>query len=117
MIVTSVTYLNMTAIKAIARDMGMSLERERRKLEAARNLNQTSSDTPVPAPKRPLDVRVSERMKKMWNSDIESTVRRMQKTDWERMGRSVGNHIIQAKERIAGSFERIAEEDGKKKSA
>jgi hypothetical protein len=117
MIVTTVTYLNLTAIKAIARDMRISLESERKKLEAARNLNRTLSDKPVPAPKRPIEERISDRMKKMWNSDIESTVRRMQKMDWERMGRSVGSHIVQAKERIAGSLERIAEEDAKKKSA
>jgi hypothetical protein len=118
MIVTTVTYLNITAIKAIARDVRVSLERERKKLEAARNMNKsTSPDQPAPPVKRSYEERFSGRVKKMWNMDVEATVRRIQKADWERMGKVAGTQMKQAKDRVITSLERLQGEDSKKKSA
>jgi len=125
LIVTTITYLNMTTITVIAKDFQTKLLKERRRLENARN-SQTSgsTDTPVTNPstnvgslvKWPSSTRVSDRVKKMWNNDIERSVRRLQNTDWERMGRNVEQHVKRARERIATSFERMGE-DSKKKSA
>ena len=128
MIVTTITYLNMTTITVIAKDIQTSLIRERKKLDDARNNSiQSSSSTTATTstPQQPpklgdiikwsTTTRVADRIKKMWNEDIERSVRRMQNTDWERMGRAVEGHMKRARERIATSFERMGE-DSKKNS-
>jgi hypothetical protein len=124
MIVTTITYLNMTTITAIAKDIQASLVRERKKLDDARNAQAQASGT-TDSSQQPAKVgdikwatttRVAERIKKMWNEDIERSVRRMQNTDWERMGRSLESHLKRARERMATSLERMGE-DSKKKSA
>jgi Altered inheritance of mitochondria 5 len=117
MIVTTVTYINMTAITAIAKDIQTSLLREKRKLDEARN-PQASTDSPPPSAgllKWPSSTRVTDRIKKMWNEDIERSVRRMQKTDWERMEKEVEAHMKRARERMSTSFERMGQ-DSKKNS-
>jgi len=124
MIVTTITYLNMSTITIIAKDIQTSLIRERKKLDDARNASQsTSSTTSASAQppklgdmvKWPTTTRVADRIKKMWNEDIERSVRRLQNTDWDRMGRTVEGHIKRARERISNSFERLGE-DSKKNS-
>jgi hypothetical protein len=128
MIVTTITYLNMTTITIIAKDIQTSLIRERKKLDDARNNSAQSSSSATTAtsstqdpPKLgdiitwPTTTRVADRMKKIWNEDIERSVRRMQNTDWERMGRAVEGHMKRARERMATSFERMGE-DSKKNS-
>jgi hypothetical protein len=134
LIVSTVTYLNMSTIQILAKDMQDTLNRESRKLQAARSGSKSAStSTSQPGTKRgsPLegnvrvrrveDVvtwsttgRVADRIKKMWNEDIEKSIRKVQKTDWERMGRGFGEHVKRAKERIVGTFERMGEEGGKK---
>ena len=125
LIVTTITYLNITTITVVAKDIQTKLLQERRRLENARNSQISgSSDTSTTNPstsvgslaKWPSPTRVTDRVKKMWNDDIERSVRRLQKTDWERMGRNVGQHVKRARERMATSFERMGE-DSKKKSA
>lgn len=118
MIVTTVTYLNMTAIKAVGRDMRLSLERERKRLVAARNWNKPlpSDESPKQPPKN-WDERLSNRIKKVWNLDVEATVRRIQNTDWERMVKAARAQMTQATDRVAKSVGRLHEEDSKKKSA
>ena len=122
MVVTTITYLNMTTITVVAKDIKTSLIRERKRLDDARHSpQQTSTDSPQPPPKVgdmvkwPTPTRIADRVKKMWNEDIERSVRRMQNTDWERMGRTLEAHVKRARERIAASFERIGD-DSKKKS-
>jgi Altered inheritance of mitochondria 5 len=130
MFVTTITYLNMTTITIIAKDIQTSLIRERKKLDDARNNStQSTSSTATTTTtasaqqppklgdiiKWPTTTRVADRMKKIWNEDIERSVRRMQNTDWERMGRAVEGHMKRARERMASSFERMGE-DSKKNS-
>src|SRR5947207_2103612 len=129
MIVTTITYINMNTITIIAKDIQTTLIRERKKLDDARNNSSSSSTTattttasPQQLPpklgdiiKWPTTTRVSDRMKKMWNEDIERSVRRMQNTDWERMGRAVEAHMKRARERMATSFKRMGG-DSKKNS-
>jgi hypothetical protein len=120
LIVTTVTYLNMSTITAIVSDIQSSLIRERRKLDNARHSQAGPDSLETPKidsiVKSPTSTRVSDRIKKIWNEDIERSVRRMQNTDWERMGRAVEAHVKRARERMASSFERLGE-DSKKKSA
>lgn len=117
MVVTTITYLNLTTITVIAKDIQSALIRERKKLDDAAKKTQSSPQSPrmVDMVKWPTPTRVADRVKKMWNQDIEKSVRRMQTTDWERMGRAVEAHMKRAKERMAVSFERMGE-DSKKKS-
>jgi hypothetical protein len=111
MIVTTITYLNMELITAKAKAIQSSLARERKKLEeAARNNPNTSENKPM---KWATPQQAADRVKKMWNEDIERGIRRMQTTDWERMGRAVEAQMKRAKERVTDSF---SGEDSKKKS-
>jgi Altered inheritance of mitochondria 5 len=120
LIVTTVTYLNMTTITAIVSDIQSSLVRERRKLDNARHSHAVPDSPETPkadgSVKLSTSTRVADRIRKIWNEDIERSVRRMQNTDWERMGRAVEAHVKRARERMASSFERLGE-DSKKKSA
>jgi len=120
LIVTAITYLNLNTINAAAKDIQVSLARERKKLEAARNA-QSAAEEPKKRQKA-SDVfkwstvtRVGDRIKKIWNEDIERSVRRMQNTDWERMGKALEVHLKRAQERMVTSFERLGE-DSKKSS-
>jgi hypothetical protein len=113
MVVTTITYLNLTTITVIAKDIQSALIRERKKLDDAAKKPQSPRMADIV--KWPTPTRVADRVKKMWNEDIEKSVRRMQTTDWERMGRAVEAHMKRAKERMAVSFERMGE-DSKKKS-
>ena len=127
MVVTTITYLNMTTITVIAKDIQASLIRERKKLDDARNAHQSSlpsatTTTTGPTPKKladiikwPTSTSVGDRIKKMWNEDIERSVKRMQNTDWEKVGRAVEGHVERARKRIYSSFDRMGE-DSKKDS-
>ena len=120
LIVTTVTYLNMNTITAIAKDIQSSLIKERKKLEEARagaSPSPESSDTDKGRDHiRFRTTRVSERIKKMWNQDIERSVRRLQNTDWERMVKSVEARVKRARERMLTSFERMGGDESKKNS-
>lgn len=130
MIVSTITYLNMTTITVIAKDIQTSLIRERKKLDDARNqsLSPTPSETTASAStpmsngpggvfKWPSNAKVADRIKKMWNEDIERGIRRIQNTDWERMERNVGGHIKRARERISKSFDRMGQQQDSKKNS
>jgi Altered inheritance of mitochondria 5 len=118
----------MNSIQVIAKDIRTSLLRERRKLDDARNSSQavsasaTTTDSAKPATrlggiaKWPTSTRVTDRIKKMWNEDIERSVRRMQTTDWERMGKAVESHMKRARERMITSLGRIGDDSSKKNS-
>ena len=117
MIVTTITYLNINTIQVVAQDIQNSVIRERKKLEDARNQSPTTSTTRREFGKVivwPTPTRVVDRIKQMWNEDIERTVRRMQKTDWERMGKAVEQHMKRAKERMVSSLGRVEEESKKR---
>src|SRR5579859_2504444 len=130
LIVSTITYLNISTIQILAKDMQASLERESRKLQAAKSASKTSATSGTKTDsdaergsvtprigdlvKWPTTTRVADRIKKMWNEDIEKGIRQVQKTDWERMGRGFKEHMMRAKERMATSFERMGEETKKK---
>jgi hypothetical protein len=130
LIVSTITYLNITTITILSKDIQTSLSRESKKLEAAANKNKhpsqqqpqhQSSESSIPAPqmgdiiKWPITTtRVADRIKKMWNQDIEKGIRQVQKTDWERLGRGFKEHMKRAQERIVTSFERMGEDSTKK---
>ena len=120
---STITYLNITTITILSNDIQTSLSRESKKLEAAKaksNQPPVAEDGQVVRVgdilKWPTTTRVADRIKKMWNEDIEKGIRQVQNTDWERMGRGFKEHMGRAKERMATSFERMGEET-KKKSA
>lgn len=125
MIVTTITYLNLTTISVIAKDIQSSLIKEREKLDKARASSTATKSSRQRSgqvkPARLQDVirwpttkRIADRIKKMWNRDIEKSVRRIQKTDWEKVGSAVQGHMKRARERMVTSFERMGE--GSKKS-
>jgi hypothetical protein len=124
MIVTTITYLNMTQITSVAHAMRETLIVERKRLDAARARSRTASgDTStVPSAQTPPSIwpspsRVADRVKKMWNEDIDKSVRRMQNTDWERMGRQAAEQLGRARERMASALENRFQGDSTKKSA
>jgi hypothetical protein len=94
----------------LTRDSKRFLEWRRRMLEAARN-GQAAGQ-----PEISIQSRLSDRVKKMWNEDMRQTVQRMKNTEWERMGRVVGGRMIQAKQRMAGSIERMRDSSKKESS-
>lgn len=118
MIVTTITYLNMTTITVVAKDIQTSLQRERKKLDEART---TTTSTPESSRqprvgdmiKWSATTKVADRIKKMWNEDIEKSVRRLQNTDWEKVGKAVEGHMKRARERMATSFDRMGEDSKK----
>jgi hypothetical protein len=112
LVVTTITYLNMTTITVIAKDIQKSLVREQKKLEAAAAKKSPQTKDQFTWPSRE---RVADRVKKIWNQDIERSVKRMQTTDWERMGKAVEERVERARERVATSMARIRE-DSKKSS-
>lgn len=128
LIVSTITYLNITTITILSKDIQTSLSREAKKLEAAKDKPQSSSSSTSPGTaaaadgvvrvgdivKWPTTTSVADRIKKMWNEDIEKGIRQVQNTDWERMGRGFKEHMIRAKERMATSLERMGEETKKK---
>jgi hypothetical protein len=123
MIVTTITYLNMTTISVIAKDIQSSLVKERKKLDDARTsaaaTTQASPSTEGSRPRVkdmiswPTTTRVADRIKKMWNEDIEKSVRRLQETDWEKVGGAVQDHMKRARQRMVTSFERMGEDSKK----
>ena len=120
MIVTTITYMNLTTIGVVAKNIQASLIREQKKLENARNA-QTSGEPSQPtiaaSIKWASPGRVADRIKKIWNEDIERSARRIQNTDWERMGQAVESHMKRARERMASSWERMGSGDSKKDSS
>jgi|SRR5579859_5263263 len=124
LIVSTITYLNITTITILSKDIQTSLSRESKKLEEAAKAKSTSGTAASAADgqvvrvgdivKWPTTTRVADRIKKMWNEDIEKGIRQVQNTDWERMGRGFKEHMMRAKERMATSFERMGEETKKK---
>lgn len=122
LIVSTITYLNISTITLLSENIQSSLSRESKKLDAAKNRSQQASpDTTVGHVPRvgdivkwPTTTRVADRIKKMWNEDIEKGIRQVQKTDWERMGREFREHMKRARERVATSFERMGEDSTKK---
>jgi hypothetical protein len=94
----------------LARDSKRFLEWRHRMLEAARNRQATGQ------PEISIQSRLSDRVKKMWNEDMGRTVQRMKNTEWERMGRVVGGRMVEAKERMAGSIERMRDSSKKESS-
>ena len=67
-------------------------------------------------PEISIQSRLSDRVTKMWNEDMGRTVQRMKNTEWERMGRVVGGRLMQAKQRMAGSIERMRDSSKKESS-
>jgi hypothetical protein len=94
----------------LARDSKRFLEWRRRMLEGARNGQAPGQ------PEISIESRLSDRVKKMWNEDMGQTVQRMKNTEWERMGRVVGGRMMQAKQRMAGSIERMRDSSKKESS-
>jgi hypothetical protein len=124
LIVTTITYLNYTTVLVVAKDIQAALLREQKKLdEAASAARQRHTD--VAAARANGDTktvgdsvkwptaRIADRAKKIWNEDIEKSVRRMQDTDWVGMGRAVEGHVKKARERMITSFEKISEDSKK----
>jgi hypothetical protein len=124
LIVTTITYLNYTTVLVVAKDIQAALLREQKKLdEAASAARQRHTD--VAATRANGDTktvgdsvkwptaRIADRAKKIWNEDIEKSVRRMQDTDWVGMGRAVEGHVKKARERMITSFEKISEDSKK----
>jgi hypothetical protein len=111
LIVTTVTYLNMSQIKAAAQQFRTLLAEERRKLENARNDSTPTTTGKADVASMARTTRVVERIKKIWNEDIEHSVRRIQNTDWEATARAVQTSATHAVERL-----RRIGEDSKKKS-
>ena len=110
----------MSTITVIVKDIQASLLHERKKLDDARNISTATADSPQPAQvgnlfKYPTPARFGDRVKKIWNEDIERSIRRIQNKDWERMGRTLEGHVKRARERMISSFERMGE-DAKKNS-
>jgi len=108
----------MTTITVIAKDIQTSLLKERKKLEEARTSTQTpTSESRTPRMAEvlswPTTTRVADRIKRIWNEDIEKSVRRLQKTDWEKVGSAVQSHMKRARERMATSLERMGEDSKK----
>jgi Altered inheritance of mitochondria 5 len=128
LIVTTITYLNFTTVIVVAKDIQAALLREQKKLdEAATAARQRNTDR---AAARAADrangdsktvgdlvkwptARIADRAKKIWNEDIEKSVRRMQDTDWVGMGRAVEGHVKKARERMITSFEKISDNSKK----
>lgn len=124
LIVTTITYLNFRTVLVVAKDIQATLLRERKKLDEAANAAR-QRHTDVAAARANGDTKtvgdsvtwptakIADRAKKIWNEDIEKSVRRMQDTDWVGMGRAVEGHVKKARERMITSFEKISEDSKK----
>ena len=108
LVVSTVTYMNISTIKVVTNDVQRSLIRQRKKLEAARNANNPQSPE-IPEPKKGFAVFVPSantivtRIKKTWNEDIERTVRKVQDTNWERMATVTVERFNRLRRRITES--------------
>jgi len=95
LIVSTVTYINMSTIKLITHDVRTRLETQRKRLEETRNAHNTQSggsgaeseqtSKGLGAIKFPTPTSISTRIKKTWNEDVDRTVRKMQNTNWEKV--------------------------------
>jgi hypothetical protein len=127
LIVSTVTYINIQSITIVAKDMQSTLSRESKKLQSASKPTASTTTDKFPTDEETLKMgdtvkwftttRVVDRIKKMWNEDIEKGIRQVQNTDWERMSRGFGEHMKRAQERMATSFARNIGEDTKKKKS
>jgi hypothetical protein len=111
LIVSAVTYINISTIKVVTNDIQSSLVRQRKRLEAARNASAQRQGLPSdPEPKKGFSVfipsanTIADRIKKTWNEDIERTVRKVQDTNWEKV-------VIASVERFNRLRQRIAESE------
>jgi hypothetical protein len=115
LIATSLIFMNLTNITTLSSDLRDSLLQQRKKLDEIRSAtpNEQRPAVDAPAAGAGMSSRVGERVKKMWNQDVEKGVRRLQRTDWARVGRTLGEQVKRATERIGTSMGRISEDSKK----
>jgi Altered inheritance of mitochondria 5 len=109
LIVSTVTYINMSTIKVVTYDVRKKLERQQKRLADARNANNPQSSgtgAEDEEPKKgislkfPTPTTISTRIKKTWNEDVERTVRKVQNTNWEKVAGKAGERLDRFRRRI-----------------
>jgi hypothetical protein len=112
---SSILYLHHSETSQLYASIRTTLYRQRRKLEDLRAARKERLEQET-AHARSNDVpeRISSRVKKMWNEDVERVVRRVQNADWRGYAKLVRGGVTRAGGRMSDSFSRLSSEETKK---
>jgi len=116
LLTTSLLFINLNSVTHLTTSAINTLRVQQRKIDELRSRAAEQQGPLSDQEKRRREVtrRVSERVKKMWNSDIEKAVRRVRDTNWQRLWMFMGQKMRKAGERISESMGRLSSEESKK---
>jgi hypothetical protein len=123
LVVSTITYINMSSIKHLTNDFRKKLERQDKRLAQARNANnpQTPGTEGEQASKGfrdfikfPTPTTMSTRIKKTWNEDVDKTVRKVQNTNWKKLFCNATDRLARFRRRI---FKEGVDSEEKKSSS
>ena|SRR5271163_3868354 len=105
--VAAITYVSYRQIRVASSDAVEKMRdmKRQRELDKGTALEKMGNGSQIQISK--AMIRLSDRMKKAWNEDIEKSVRRVQNTDWLRMSQDMGKNLKRAQERVSASVQRM----------
>jgi hypothetical protein len=121
LVVSTITYINMTSITLLTHDVRKKLERQQKRLAQARNANTQTPGTGTEGEqakkgliKIPTPTSISTRIKKTWNEDVDRTVRKVQNTNWQKVLGNVKDRLARYRRKV---FEEGVDSEEKKSSS